>query len=102
NDTTHSIFNAKDFDMTRHVEDKPSTLVELFKTILTGLVPQNLFAAMVETHILPLILFSLIFGGALTTIGEKGVPVIRLFEGINEAMLVIVHLLMWIAPLGIG
>jgi Na+/H+-dicarboxylate symporter len=102
NDTTHSLSNAKDFDMTRHVEDKPSTLIELFKTILTGLVPKNLFAAMVETHILPLILFSLIFGGVLTTIGEKGVPVIRWFEGVNEAILVIVQLLMWIAPLGIG
>lgn len=84
------------------MEDKPTTLVELFKTILTGLVPKNLFAAMAETQILPLIVFSLIFGGVLTTIGEKGLLVIQLFEGINDAMMAIVHLLMWVAPVGIG
>jgi solute carrier family 1 (high affinity glutamate transporter) protein 1 len=38
----------------------------------------------------------------LTTIGEKGILVIRLFEGINDAMMAIVHLLMWVAPVGIG
>lgn len=84
------------------MEDKPTTLVELFKTILTSLVPKNLFAAMAETQILPLIVFALIFGGVLTTIGEKGLLVIRLFEGINDAMMAIVHLLMWVAPVGIG
>lgn len=88
--------------MIEKVQDQPSTLSDLFKTILTSLVPKNLFAAMAETQILPLIVFSLVFGGVLTTIGEKGLPVIRLFEGINEAMLAIVHLLMWVAPVGIG
>lgn len=84
------------------MNEKPTSLVELFKTILTSLVPKNLFAAMAETQILPLIVFALIFGGVLTTIGEKGILVIRLFEGINDAMMAIVHLLMWVAPVGIG
>jgi Na+/H+-dicarboxylate symporter len=88
--------------VSEQMEDKPTTLVELFKTILTGLIPKNLFAAMAETQILPLIVFALIFGGVLTTIGEKGLLVIRLFEGINDAMMAIVHLLMWVAPVGIG
>jgi Na+/H+-dicarboxylate symporter len=88
--------------VSEQMEDKPTTLVELFKTILTSLVPKNLFAAMAETQILPLIVFALIFGGVLTTIGEKGLLVIRLFEGINDAMMAIVHLLMWVAPVGIG
>jgi Na+/H+-dicarboxylate symporter len=89
-------------EVTEQMEDKPATLVELFKTILTSLVPKNLFAAMAETQILPLIVFALIFGGVLTTIGDKGILVIRLFEGINDAMMAIVHLLMWVAPVGIG
>ena len=84
------------------MEDKPTTLGDLFKSILTSLVPKNLFAAMAETQILPLIVFALVFGGVLTTIGEKGALVIRVFEGINEAMMAIVHLLMWVAPVGIG
>ena len=88
--------------LSEKMEDRPTTLVGLFKSILTSLVPTNLFAAMAETQILPLIVFSLVFGGVLTTIGEKGTLVIRLFEGINEAMMAIVHLLMWVAPVGIG
>ncbi len=89
-------------DVSARMEDRPTTLGDLFKTILTSLVPKNLFAAMAETQILPLIVFSLVFGGVLTTIGDKGTLVIRLFEGINEAMMAIVHLLMWVAPVGIG
>ncbi|WP_454061098.1 dicarboxylate/amino acid:cation symporter [Candidatus Nitrospira salsa] len=89
-------------EVSKRMEDKPTTLGELLKTILTSMVPQNLFAAMANTEVLPLIVFSLIFGGILTTIGEKGTIVIRLFEGINEAIMGIVHLLMWVAPIGIG
>jgi len=89
-------------EVSKRMEDKPTTLGALLKTILTSMVPQNLFAAMANTEVLPLIVFSLIFGGILTTIGEKGTIVIRLFEGINEAIMGIVHLLMWVAPIGIG
>ncbi|HSF08513.1 MAG TPA: dicarboxylate/amino acid:cation symporter [Nitrospirales bacterium] len=89
-------------NLSERMQDKPSTLGDLFQSILTSLVPKNLFAAMAETQILPLIVFALVFGAVLTTIGEKGTLVIRVFEGINEAMMAIVHLLMWIAPVGIG
>jgi len=88
--------------ISERIEDKPTTLWDLLKSILTSLVPKNLFVAMAEMQILPLIVFALVFGGVLTTIGEKGAVVIRLFEGINEAMMAIVHLLMWVAPVGIG
>ena len=88
--------------VSERMEDKPTTLGDLLKTILTSLVPKNLFSAMANTEVLPLIVFSLIFGGILTTIGEKGTVVIRFFEGINEAIMGIVHLLMWVAPIGIG
>jgi Na+/H+-dicarboxylate symporter len=97
-DTSHEHLS----NLSERMEDKPTTLGDLFKSILTSLVPKNLFAAMAETQILPLIVFALVFGGVLTTIGEKGALVIKVFEGINEAMMAIVHLLMWVAPIGIG
>jgi Na+/H+-dicarboxylate symporter len=65
---------AQTSNLTERMEDKPTTLGDLFKSILTSLVPKNLFAAMAETQILPF----------------------------NEAMMAIVHLLMWVAPVGIG
>jgi len=47
------------------------------------------------------IVFCIAFAAALTTLGERGRPVIAFFEGINEAMMTIVHWLMWFAPLGV-
>ena len=89
-------------NVSKKLENKPSTISDLFHTILTSLVPKNLFSAMVNAEVLPLIIFSLVFGGVLTTIGEHGQLVIRFFEGVNGAIMAMVHLLMWTAPIGIG
>ena len=69
--------------------------------LILSIVPPNLFKAMLEMKILPLIFFSLLFGAVLTMIGEKGEIVISFFEGINEAVMRIVHIIMWFAPIGI-
>ena len=97
-----SLENPEGSTMAERMENKPTTIGELLKTILTGLVPKNLFSAMVNAEVLPLIIFSLVFGGILTTLGEKGEIVIRFFDGVNEAIMAMVHLLMWTAPVGIG
>ncbi len=72
-----------------------------FLDVIIGLIPKNLFTAMANNNILPLIMFSLVFGGILTTLGDRGRPVIELFEGLNEAFLKFIRLLMYFAPLGI-
>lgn len=72
-----------------------------FLNVIIGLIPKNLFKAMANNNILPLIVFSLIFGGILTTLGAKGKTVVSLFEGLNEAFLKFIRLLMYFAPIGI-
>jgi len=52
-------------------------------------------------NLLPVIVFSLFFAAALTTIGEIGTPVIRFFDGLNEVMMKLVIWLMYLAPVGI-
>lgn len=37
----------------------------------------------------------------MTTIGEKGKPVIQFFEGINQAIMKMVNLILYIAPVGV-
>jgi len=69
--------------------------------ILKSFVTPNLIHSMVKMDILPIIMFSLIFGGVLTTLGEKGKLVISVFDGINIAIMKIVHLVMYVAPLGV-
>lgn len=69
--------------------------------IVTGLVPANIIKAAAEGDILPLIVFSLVFGGVLSVIGKKAQPLIALFESLNLAMMKIVHLVIWFAPVGV-
>jgi len=69
--------------------------------VFMGLIPPNIFQAAANGKILSLIVFSLLFGGVLTVIGEKGRPVVALFVGINAAMMKIVHLIIYFAPVGV-
>ncbi len=69
--------------------------------VLQSFVSPNLVESMANMEILPIVVFSLVFGGVLTTLGKKGLHVIGFFEGINEAIMKIVHLVMYVAPLGV-
>lgn len=91
-----------DLAVAERVKGKKRPIASVLRDVVVSLIPRNLFHSMANNEVLPLIVFSLIFGAVLTTIGEKGAPVIALFEGINEAIMGIVHLLMLAAPLGIG
>jgi len=72
----------------------------LLQTLLR-IVPTNPFQALAEADVLPIIAFALLFGAVLTTLGEKGQPLIGFFEGLNEGMLKITDLVMRLAPLGV-
>lgn len=67
----------------------------------SGMFPANLLQAAYSTNVLGLIVFSLILGGALTTLGEPGRQAITFFATLNDAVLQMVRLVMHIAPLGI-
>jgi Na+/H+-dicarboxylate symporter len=72
-----------------------------FIDVLMGLIPSNLFQSMAQMQILPLIIFSLFFGGVLTTLGKKAEGVINFFSVCNDAIMKIVNLIMYFAPVGI-
>lgn len=79
------------------LESQGKTLVD----VLVGLVPSNLFQAAAETDVLPLIVFSLLFGGVLVSIGSKGKPVSDFFRSLNEALMKLVTLIIYFAPIGV-
>ena len=91
-----------DLAVANRVKGKEKTVWQVLAEVVTSLVPRNLFQAMVNNDVLPLIIFALVFGAVLTTMGDRGQPVIALFEGLNEAIMQIIHLLMQISPVGIG
>ena len=82
-----------------------STIKEVFlgneETGKEGMIPSNVFKAMVRTDILPLIFFSLLIGAALSMLGDIGRPVISVISGLNEAVMKLVHWIMYVAPVGI-
>ena len=74
-------------------------------TILRGLVlmlfTDNLIESAARTSLLPLILFSIIFAGMLTTMGTRVQALTEIIVQVNEALLSFILLLMKLAPFGI-
>src|SRR5690606_7464113 len=69
---------------------------------LIRLVPVNPVTAAADGAMLPLILFSVCFAAALTRGGdERRAAVLRVFEGIQDASLVLVRAILALAPIGV-
>jgi dicarboxylate/amino acid:cation (Na+ or H+) symporter, DAACS family len=69
---------------------------------LLDLVPANVVSAMAEQKILPVLLFGMLFGGALSTIGEVARPVIGVLQGIQAAVMKMVRWIIAVAPLAVA
>ncbi|MAR73537.1 MULTISPECIES: dicarboxylate/amino acid:cation symporter [unclassified Halomonas] len=69
--------------------------------IVVGLVPQNPVDALASGNILQIIVFAIGLGVSLTLIGEKGEPVVKVFESFAEAMVKLTSLVMALAPFGV-
>ncbi|MFQ5355482.1 MAG: dicarboxylate/amino acid:cation symporter [Mariprofundaceae bacterium] len=69
--------------------------------LILSLVHPNIIAAAAEMKLLPIIVFCIAFAAALSTLGERGRPLIIFFDSLNEGMMKLVHWLMWFAPIGV-
>ncbi|HEY6049388.1 MAG TPA: dicarboxylate/amino acid:cation symporter [Sphingomicrobium sp.] len=73
-------------------------IAEFFK----GVVPPNVLAAATNGDVLPLVVFALLFGLALTRVGRTGrAAVVNFFEAVAEALLVIIAWVLALAPIGV-
>jgi len=70
--------------------------------ILFNIIPRNPFASMANMDMLQIIFFALFVGIALTVLTEeKRKPLIDVLDSVNEAMVVMVGMIMKIAPYGV-
>jgi len=83
-------------DMSFQVKEVPS----LVQTII-NIFPTNPIKAMAEGNMLQIIIFAILFGLALTMVGQKGKPVLNLFESANEVIMKMVMIIMELAPYGV-
>jgi Na+/H+-dicarboxylate symporter len=69
---------------------------------IVELVPANPIRAAADAALLPLVVFSLIFGAALSRIeADQRTAVTNVLRGVSEAMLVIIRWVFVVAPLGV-
>jgi len=69
---------------------------------LNGIVPSNALMAAAQSAMLPLVVFALFFGFALSHIeATRRELVVTFFQAIADAMIVTVRWVLWAAPLGV-
>jgi Na+/H+-dicarboxylate symporter len=69
--------------------------------ILRQMIPTNIVQEMSETRPLGVIVFALLLGLAIAAGGEKTAPVADLFDALFEAIMRLVHWVIWLTPPGV-
>jgi len=70
-------------------------------SVITDIVPENLFKSMAEDKVLSIIFFSLLFGVALSSVGDRAKPLVGFFEALYSVMMKITGWIMVLAPIGV-
>jgi len=67
--------------------------------VLLDMIPRNPFEAAAKMDLLPLIVFTILFGAAITQVSqERRDAVLRVAEGVNDAVMVLIDWIMLLAP----
>ncbi|MBL8858380.1 MAG: dicarboxylate/amino acid:cation symporter [Planctomycetes bacterium] len=80
---------------------EPRSAWQAIFDLVSGMFPSNLFNAAVENNVLGLLVFSLIFGIALSKLGERAKPLVQALSIANEVLFLTVKWVVHLAPIGI-
>lgn len=83
-------------NLSGHVAPRSPTTIEFLLTII----PRTVFSAFTDGNILQVLLFSLLFGVALSSLGKKARSLIDILEQSSQALFGVIGLVMKLAPLG--
>ena len=92
---------AETFGDSEYVEEKNRGIGQILENLVLMMFTDNLFRSAVNLDLLPLIIFSLVFAGLLTTMGSQVDSIVNFIQQINEALMKFILLIMNFAPLGI-
>ena len=67
---------------------------------LTHIIPSNIVAAFASGELLPVVFFAVLFGVALTAVGDAGRDIADLLSRLQQVFFRIVSIIMYVAPLG--
>jgi proton glutamate symport protein len=71
------------------------------QTLFFNMIPRNPMESLAKAELVPVILFTLLFGAALASVGEAGKPVINFFEGLFTATMKLTDWVMIFAVPGV-
>jgi aerobic C4-dicarboxylate transport protein len=67
---------------------------------LLHIIPENIINALSNGDLLQILFFSVLFGIALTKIGEKAKPVLKGIKSLEAALFTVINIIMRVAPVG--
>lgn len=73
-----------------------------FMDFLLSVIPDSVVGALAKGDMLPVLLFSVMFGLAMASLGEKSRPVTQLFEKLNDIFFKLVAMIMRFSPIAAG
>jgi len=76
----------------------PKTLIE----IITHIFPASVIDAMARGEVLQIVAFSVLFGMAVSAVGEKGKPIVTVADSLMQVMFKFTNYVMMFAPIGVG
>lgn len=71
------------------------------ENFIIHVVPKSIFEAMATNEILQIVIFAILFGIALSSLGAIGNPIIKTLDVASHVILKMVTYIMWVAPLGV-
>jgi Na+/H+-dicarboxylate symporter len=80
----------------------PPAKPQTFGDTIAHLSPASIIKAMAEGDVLQIVIFSVLFALAVTSIGEKAQPVVRWCESLADIMFRFTEFVMKFAPIGVG
>jgi proton glutamate symport protein len=81
----------------------PSTTPKTWQQHIIDIFPENIIKSVYEGNVLPIVVFSVLFGIALAMLSEKKrKPMLDFAESLSETMFKFTNLIMYFAPFGVG
>ncbi|MEO7535367.1 MAG: C4-dicarboxylate transporter DctA [Ferruginibacter sp.] len=101
----HIVQPGKGIDASHLQADKVASYASKAKDLdwvqfFTHIIPDNIFRSFAEGDILQILLFSILFGAALSKLGPYGASLLHTLEKISKVIFNIMKIIMRLAPLG--
>lgn len=92
---------GKDVSFEMATSDIQATEMTSILDTVKSLIPSNPIASFAQGNMLQVLVFSVIVGFTIIAIGEKGEPLLKVIDSLNEVCLKIISTVMYFTPIGV-